>query len=599
MSSRGALAALAARIGPSTWRRPVTASSGSGRRALLALAVYLAVAALVYGPTVRHPLHSTLDGGRGDVGLFLWFLANTSRAVQVGHGLLVTHALNAPYGVNAMWNTGLLLPGLLLAPLTAWAGPVLSLNVIILAGPALSAWSAYLCSGRWVTGRSARLVTGLVFGFSPAVLAASLGHYHLTLLMWVPPLLLVTADGLTGRRGPVRSGLLLGLLATLQLLTGEEVLVLVGMAGALLVVVLAVQMRSAVRSRLLPGLVTAAVAAVTTVLLAGVPLYVQFLGPMRVSGSIQAPDVYVLDPLRTVVPPSVVLLHPRWLQATLHPLPLNAAESMGYLGLPLLVLIAFVVWRRRSDVVTRTVTATAAVLWVLALGYTLHLGGIRTGIPLPWRLSARLPVLGSLLPVRWVLVIMLFVALLVGMAVETLPAAGRRRALGAALVALALLPLLPARAPVGQPTGTPSFFLSGAKALQGTVLVVPVPRPLHDEAMTWAAEAGARFAMPGGYFIGPQGGRGPGADRPRFGDVPRPTERVLLDLASNGLLRPISLAERVRARADFRFWGVRSVVLGPARHEQALLLWLTRLLNRAPVADDGVWLWAPVSPTQI
>ena len=101
---------------------------GHRKTALLVLVGYLLLAAYLSAPGLPDPLHKTLGGGRGDDAIFLWFLASTCRSVfhSHGHGLLITHALNYPAGVNAMWNTGLL-PALLLAPLTALAGPGTSL----------------------------------------------------------------------------------------------------------------------------------------------------------------------------------------------------------------------------------------------------------------------------------------------------------------------------------------------------------------------------------------------------------------------------------------------------------------------------------------
>ena len=82
--------------------------------------------------------------------------------------LLVSHHLNYPDGVNLMWNTSLPLPGLLLAPVTATWGPVLSFNLLVLAY-GLSAWCAYLAIRRFVPGHLAAAVGGLVYGFSPAI----------------------------------------------------------------------------------------------------------------------------------------------------------------------------------------------------------------------------------------------------------------------------------------------------------------------------------------------------------------------------------------------------------------------------------------------
>ena len=48
----------------------------------------------------------------GDADLFSWYLRYAATAVSHGHlPALVTSAMNAPVGVNLMWNTSLLLPG--------------------------------------------------------------------------------------------------------------------------------------------------------------------------------------------------------------------------------------------------------------------------------------------------------------------------------------------------------------------------------------------------------------------------------------------------------------------------------------------------------
>jgi hypothetical protein len=563
---------------------------------LLVLLVYLVLSCLYSRPMLSDPLHDTLQGGQGDPGLFMWFLSNTSTALfhNHGHGLLVTHALNSPHGVNVLWNTGLLLPGVLLAPITATAGPVLSLNVLVICGPALSAWAAYLCSRRFLTRPSARIVTGLAFGFSPALLAAALGHFQLSLLMLVPPLLLLTVDAATGHRGPWRSGALIGVLAACQLLIGEEVLVLTVVAAAVLLVVIGIQRPRLVRERITPLLWTSAVAAATTLLLAGYPLLVQFFGSQRVHGEIQTPDFYVLDPAQLILPTGQLLgLDPTG--GLLHTTRLNSSESMGYLGLPLLLLVGVVLWVRRKDIVARTAGLSAAALAVLSLGFTLHLAGHRTGIPTPWGASAGAPVISSLLPVRWMLFVDLLVALLVGLAVESLPRTGRHRYVAAALIGLILVTLVPAELSLVGRVRTPAFFTSEAKDLRGTVLLVPIPIAHASLPMTWHAESGERFAIPGGYFVAP----GP-HNKPTFGSYPKRTlERALMRLASYGGSIPIDPTMRAAAATDLAFWDARTVVLGPTKHHAECLAFLTELLRRDPVETGGVLIWRDVEPARI
>ena len=566
----------------------------------LVLLGFLVVGLTHTRPMLHDPLHQTIDGGNRDPAIFLFFLSNTSHALVHGHlkAVLVTHMLNAPAGVNALWNTSLLLPGIVLTPVTALAGPVLSLNLLIVLGPVLSAWSAYLCSGRFLTRTSARIATGLVFGFSPALMAANLGHFHLTLLMFVPPILLLAVDAATGRRSPALCGVLIGVGVTCQVLIGEEVLALTGVTVGTLLVVLAAQRWRLIQQRLRPFLLTAATTGLTTLVVAGPFLAVQFFGPQKVSQAVSAPDTYVLDPASLLLPNTVVRFKHNGLTHLLTTSPLNGSESMGYLGWPLLVLITVLVVVRRRDVVVRTTAIMAVLLATYALGFTLHLDGHRTGIPMPWKLTDGLPLLGNLLPVRWMLVVDLMMALLVGLAIDSVRSErasrlGQLAVLG--VVALSLLPLYPVLASRASPTNTPSWFTTAGPHVTGSVLVVPTPHPRDARAMTWSAVAGTKFPIVGGYFIGPsKDGRG--------GFYPYPVRPIahLLDLiAVTGSTVKATPDMRLAARADFTYWNTHTVVLAACNREDQYRVFLSTLLGRAPERSGGVWVWTNIDPASL
>src|SRR5258707_5826837 len=100
-----------------------------------------------------------LSGGR-DVDLFAWFLRYAATAVAHGRlPSLVTVAMNAPQGVNLMWNTSFLLPGVLLAPLTLLAGPQVSLTLALTMGFAGSAASLFWVLRRWGASVSAAVLS--------------------------------------------------------------------------------------------------------------------------------------------------------------------------------------------------------------------------------------------------------------------------------------------------------------------------------------------------------------------------------------------------------------------------------------------------------
>ena len=110
-------------------------------------------------------------------------------AMAVRHGrlpALITTGMNAPQGVNLMWNTPLLLPAVLLAPVTGLFGPQVSLTVLTTAGFAGSAAAMFWVLRRWRVSIGAAALAGAVYGFSPALLQSAMSHYNLQLAILAP-----------------------------------------------------------------------------------------------------------------------------------------------------------------------------------------------------------------------------------------------------------------------------------------------------------------------------------------------------------------------------------------------------------------------------
>ena len=138
---------------------------------------------------------------------------------------------------------------------------------------------------RWGASLAAAALGGAVFGFSPALRIAAVGHYHLQFAVLLPLIIDALLRLVTGRGRPVRTGAWLGLLTAAQLFIAEETVALTAVAGVVIVVVLA-----AGRPRAVPGLVRGTVtglaaAAGVLVVTCGYPLWVQFHGPLAEQGS--------------------------------------------------------------------------------------------------------------------------------------------------------------------------------------------------------------------------------------------------------------------------------------------------------------------------
>jgi hypothetical protein len=344
------------------------------------------------------------NGVSHDIDLFAWFIRY--EATALAHGRLpdlVTTALNAPQGVNLMWNTSFLLPGVVFAPLTLTIGPQATLTTVLTLGFAGSAATMFWVLRRWGASLAAAALGGAIFGFSPAVRIAAVGHYHLQFAVLLPLMIDALLRLVTGRGRPVRTGAWLGLLTAAQLFIAEETVALTAVAGVIIVVVLAAGNPRAVRG-LARGAVTGlATAAIVLVVTSGYPLWVQFHGPLAEQGSPWKPGHFRNRPGDFVNGPSGVLVHS---QATVQYLAGHAVrmvEYFAYLGWPMLavlLLAAICYWR---DLRVRALAVTFAVLEVFSLGSrTIVLHGLHyPAALLPWYYLQRLPLLSQSLPNRF------------------------------------------------------------------------------------------------------------------------------------------------------------------------------------------------------
>ena len=540
----------------------------------VALAAYSLLAVTVFSSTWLDPAGSWI-GSPKDPQLFIWYLGWIPHELSRGQNPLFTDYLSYPAGVNLMWNTSMLFPALVLWPVTAVFGPVVAYNLLITAGIALSAWFAYLAARRFIDRLSICFLAGLVYGFSPALMAQALGHPHVVVALFPPVALILGHEVLVRRRlHPAMAGGLAGIAAAVQLLTGEELLAMTMLVAALGVGLLAYLGRAEVRGRLAGTATAAGAALLTFALVAGYPLGFQFLGPQHVYGSVQQPDVYVSDLLAFAVPS-------RFIHFTG-----NTTENDAYVGLPLLLLFAAGVIVCRKQTWVRWTASMTLVVAVLSLGPHLHIDGQVTQVPLPWTAVAALPLLGSALPARLMAIAFLGVGLVVAAACAAAIAATRpwRMATGVVLIAglAAIAPSLPYPS---HPAAAPAFFRPGGDVERITpgrvVLVTPFSSKESTDAMYWQAVAGYRFRMPEGDAFTPG---------PYLGPHPSFMQSVLDDLDAG---KTVASTPDVHDRfvADLKRSGVTAIVCGPSPGHDAIVTFLTQVEGRPPIGDGGVDVW--------
>jgi hypothetical protein len=580
-------ATQAAQRAPAGHRRPETLLA-LGSAALL----YLGIAVLLTNATWDDPA-ARWPGGCCDQQQFIWMLRWIPTVLQHGGDPLFTTQMNAPEGVNLMWNSSIPAVALLMTPVTIALGPVVAYNVALVLAIVTSGLAAWAASRRYVDGLLGPFVAGAVYAFSSYTIGHATLHLNLT-FAFAPPLMLILLDELVVRRRsrPVRIGVGIGALAALQLYVFEEVLATMAVAAAVLalVVVLAVRDREPIRAAAKRVAAAAIPAGVTFLLLAAWPLAVQFFGPRRIESRIQDVSSFSTDLLNLVLPtPNTFLAPPPLTELTRHFSTLYH-EATAYIGIPLLLILVVLVVTRWRDPRVRVGGIVALVLFVLSLGPVLHLATEDTGIPLPWLPLAHLPLIEHALPGRMTMYFFLAVAILVGIAIEQLQRmpVGRRMA-GLAFIAIALAVATPRPFGTWKSPTPPWFEGAGPSTLGSDALVLFAPHFANGAGaapMQWTAVAGNQPRMWQGYAYVPRADGSPG-----YGPPANDLTRMMVEIQDNGTPLLATGEDRQRALAALADTGATHVIVGDLRYRAEMVAFFTDLLGTPPDEVEGVAIW--------
>ncbi|MDQ6773614.1 MAG: hypothetical protein M3024_11590 [Candidatus Dormibacteraeota bacterium] len=571
----------------------------------------------VFASIWRAPFAHTI-GAFQDPAQHMWFLGWVPFALSHGLNPFFTDYADYPAGANLLWNTSMPLLSLGLWPVTVTLGPAFAFNLIETASLALSAWCAFLLIRRYVRSSLAAALGGLLYGFSPYMVAQSRGHPSVTMVA-LPPLILLLLDEIVRvqRTRPVALGVALGLLGAAQLLISEEVLAMTGIAAALLLAIAIATWPERVHAQSGRAAPALAIAVGVFALFAAYPIAFQLWGSQHIAGPQHRPDFYVSDLMGFLVPTQMQRLAPSAALTITQRFTGNVAEWNAYLGVPLALLLAWTAIRYRGDAVVRLVAPAAVILAILSLGVNLHWGGqVLDRVPaftlalpfllLPpsvpsralvlltfggWLALYRAPFLNHVIPARLMLFVFLLAGLLVAVFVNAVLAAGwQAKAAGALALGLSLLALLPVAPYPSQSLPVPAFFTDGAadRIPPGSVAVVaPMTREDHPEAMLWQARSGMRFRMPQGYLFVP-------ASQPGQNTLKTPPSATAETLLAIGDGSPTPIGDsaiKTGMLADLSRWRVQTVIVGPMAHQDAAVALVSWVLDRPPEQVGGVYVW--------
>ncbi|MHC5906832.1 glycosyltransferase [Streptomyces sp. S6] len=568
------------------------------RSGALAALLFLVFSVLLYSGRFFDPAGRYLTDSLQDQNQWEWFFAVTADNVAHLRNPLFTDLQGYPDGVNLMANTVMLGLSVPLTPVTLLFGPAVALSLCMTLGLAATAVAWYrLLVRRVVRYRPAAFAGAALAAFAPPMVSHANAHPNFVVLFMIPPIVERALRLCEGTR-PTRDAVALGLMAAYQCFLGEEALLLAALGMTVFAAAYAV-VRPKVARRAVPGLLRGlAVAASVCLPVVCYPLLWQFHGPQSYSGidhgtnAGNSPLALLSFAERSLIAGDA---------ARAGALSLNPTEQNAFYGFPLVLLalaVTVLLWRRRP--VVRVLGVTALVAAVLSLGARIGVPYTDVVLPGPWAPLGRLPLLDSVIEGRVAMICAPVLGMLVAVGVEELAAsvksgASRSRWVpyaGSVLVALALLPLVPAPLKSGPRAAVPAFFADGAWRgyVRGGETLVPVPLadPTAAEALHWQVAAGLGFRMPGGYFNGPYGD----GDRTGVYGVPLNfTSGLFADVHATGVVPVVDQAARRQVRADLAGWRAGALVVAPGRYAEQLRETVEKLVRRPGERVGGVWVW--------
>jgi hypothetical protein len=468
-------------------------------------------------------LDSGLLGNPGDNFQHAWFLWHFARAVLHAQNPFYTHLIFVPSRVNLAWSTTDPLAGIMALPLSVFAGPVVAYNFSIILQLALAAFCARLLCLRISHHEAAAFIGGVIFGFSPYLMAHALAHLSLVTAFPIP-LFVLALDRIFSCELPSwKMGVPLGVTLLLAAFAHYNYVVLC-LVFAVLFLALEIwrNRRSGAARFLARGWKPLSVGAATFIV-GFSPLLWMMVGNRSdapVPRGLNHIGVFSADALGFLIPSWNHMFLGRFARRLNPDLFAAGIEGTVYVGLVVLALAVIGFWKGRDSNrrwVLRSATLGVA-FYLLSLGPAIHVLGYELNLPGPAALLFDLPFAKFVsAPARFDAIVALCLAVLGSLGAKfliELPANRNRRYWIVPVILLLVMAdyltiPFPRSSTVdpgkGLYPGRPNPSAIGCalppEIQSGTVLTFPmVQAPYCLKSMWMQAEANGKFALVDGYL---------------------------------------------------------------------------------------------------
>jgi len=316
-----------------------------------------------------------------------------------------------PYGTNLSFAPASV-PGasFLALPITFTFGPVVSFNILIIIGNALSAFFTFLITKYLTNSYKAGVIAGLIFGFSTYQFVQVI-HLHTELTFLIPLIVYLFLLFWEKKIQSLAFIMLAGLCLTLQYLIAIEVFVtlalFIGISAIIFMLVYPEHFK-----KLLYFLMHLAGAYALCAILLSPFIFVAFRNgiPTRPFNSA---GYFSIDPLNFIIPTKATYIGSSTF-AQLSSTFGSIYETSGYLGIPALAILLLYTVKNWHEQMTRFLFFTLVCFIILSLGPQLHIAG-HSLVILPEYFINKLPVINQLLPERLTVYVFFVSSIMIGL----------------------------------------------------------------------------------------------------------------------------------------------------------------------------------------
>jgi hypothetical protein len=317
-----------------------------------------------------------------------------------------------PYGTDLSIAPAAV-PGasLIALPITLIFGPVVSYNLLIIIGSALSAFFTFLITNYLTKSYKAGVIAGLLFGFSTYQFVQVI-HLNLVLTFLIPLIGYLFLLFWEKKINSIAFILLVGSCLTLQYLIGIEVFVtlalFIGISFIIFMLVYPEHFK-----KLLNFSIYLSGAYVFCMIMLSPFIYTALIHKIPIT-PVNSAIRYSIDPLNFIIPTQATYIGANAFAQLSSTFFGSIYENSGYLGIPALGIIIIYSVKYWHEKMTRVLFFTLLCFMLLSLGPTLHIAGYST-LTLPEYYLNKFPVINQLLPERLTVYIFFVASILIGL----------------------------------------------------------------------------------------------------------------------------------------------------------------------------------------